>query len=673
MAGERITDTITAAEAQKDNVQHIDATISLLSRRLLYEAPTPEDELAGYSYLRGLTSHQDEIVQHAAGKALDLRWNKVGFYELHTPSKRFSFRENDRTHFEEAGLSRYGSGVDDDNKVAILELARRREPMTIGQLEDVITPLIGLRKDLPNLVDELKRLHVLTDDAQFVPVAETIQARLRMTDAAFEVLTPHLPVLEAISYPEQKMTEEEKQLALTVGKEIDRTITKATTFWTDENIQGLTMPQQPHFGFAFLSMLDFDLKQQKSGASRTQRKVDTISFVTDTQIYSLTHTNDPSSEFYKESINVNTYPNWEEKNQLLINFWGQQVGIRHIRQSGNLSIYNNARGSNYIEASGSFTSVLPEELQNASSATVSTEDMNINWNDVSKKGKEISLEVHFQKNQEEVTSKRFGRGETYVADKATYIRVPASSESKRPKRRKKTGDVDNEIDSGFIGSKTNKKEIALDKDIDSLEIMHPKGRYTLAYQKNESGIEITFTGRGWENKVVIPAQLNPVEVVRTLGEQLEGMTQSVSKDKEVIQQQVANIKYMGLVDYVYYNRFGTLPAEPVSDFFAESVKEFYADKERYPRLESIDKGLAALDSDTKYYLKYYMAVLGDMRRKRPFEEKTAREMDREISDPRLEFRQIIKRHNINIPEELLVLAEEEFMPEEYRNLPSETR
>ncbi len=65
-----------------------------------------------------------------------------------------------------------------------------------------------------------------------------------------------------------------------------------------------------------------------------------------------------------------------------------------------------------------------------------------------------------------------------------------------------------------------------------------------------------------------------------------------------------------------------------------------------------------------------MAVLGEMRRSRPIQEKTAREMDNEIKDPRVEFRKLIKKHRINIPEELLVLAEEVFMPEEYRNPPS---
>lgn len=665
MAGERITGAITAAEAQKDNVQHLDGAIPLLSRRLLYESPTPEDEIAGYRYLRGLTTHSDETVRDAAGSALEQGWKRIGFYELHTPSKRFpSFRENDRPYFHEAGWTHSGSGVGDDSKVAILELARRREPMTTRQLEDVMTPLIGLQKNFPQLVDELKKLHVLTDEAQYVPVAESVQAKVRMTDAAYGVLAPHLPVLEAISYPEQRIAKEDKQLALAVGREVDRTLSRTAAFWTEANIQDLTMPQERHFGLAMIGMLDFELKEGKRGTTRPERQEDVISFVAEQgRLYQLSHANNPTSDYTKESVEVEIYAQRREQNQLLINFWGQQVGVRRERDLGKLGVYKSNRGANYIEASGVLTSVLPEGLQDANRARISAEGVIVSWEDVSERGRDIDLDVYYQKSQEELAApRRFGRGETYITGEPTHITVPASSESKRPRRRKKAEGED-DLDFSFRGPRTSQKEIALDKDEDSLEVMHPKGRYTVAYKKAEGGIEITFTGRNWGKAMIIPSALNPVEVVRSMGQQLDGVTQRVSDEREAIQQQVANIKHMGLVEHTYYSNFGILPTEPISDFFE--------DEAYHTKLVGIDEGLAALDVDSQYYAKYYMAVLGEMRRSRPIEEKTARQMDEEVKDPRQEFRQLIKKHSINIPEELLVLAEEVFMPEEYRNPPNE--
>lgn len=664
MAGERITGAITAAEAQKDNVQQLDAAISLVSRRLLYEVPSPEDEIAGYSYLRGLTTHPDEAVRDAAGSALEQRWKRVGFYELYTPSKLFpSFRENERPYFHDAGWTGSGSGVSSDSKVAILELARRREPMTTRQFEDVMTPLIGLQKNFPQLVGELKKLHVLTEEAQYVPIAESIQARVRMTEAAYGVLAPHLPVLEAISYPEQRIAEEDKQLALAVGREVDRTLSKAAAFWTEANIQGLTMPQERHFGLAMIGMLDFELKEEKRGATRSERQEDIISFVAEQgKLYQLSHTNNPTSDPTKASVEVKIYPYRRDQNQLLINFWGQQVGARYGRELGRLGVYKSNSGANYIEASGVLTSVLPEGLQDAGRARISAEGMTVSWEDVSERGREIDFDVHFQRSQKEPTQRRFGRGNTHITSEPTHITVPETYESKLPRRRKKAGE-DYGLDFSFRGPTTSQKEIALDKDENLVEVMHPKGRYTVAYRKAGEGIEITFTGRNWEKAMVIPSALNPVEVVRSVGQNLDGVIQRVSDERDSIQQQVANIKHMGLVEHTYYSQFGMLPTEPTGDFIGY---EAY-----YEGLVGIDEALAALDADTQYYAKYYMAVLVQMRRSRPIQEKTARQMDHEIEDPRVEFRKIIKKHGINIPEELLVLSEEVFMPEEYRNSPTE--
>lgn len=659
MTGERIIGAITAAEAQKDNVQQLDAAIPLLSRRLLYEAPTPEDEIAGYGYLRGLTTHQDETVRDAAGSALEQRWRRVGFYELHTPSKRFPpFRENDRPFFHEAGwTSSSGSGVGDDSKVAILELARRREPMTTKQFEDVMTPLIGLQKDFPRLVDELKRLHVLNADAQYVPVAESMQARVRMTEGAYGVLAPHLPVLEAISYPEQRIAEEDKQLALAVGREVDRTLGRAAAFWTEGNIKGLTVPQERDFGMAMLGMLDFQLEEEKRGANRPKWQEDSISFVAEQgRLYTLSHADNPTSDWTEESVEVETYLQRRDQNQLLINFWGQKVGVRRERELGKLGVYKSERGANYIGASGVLTSVLPEGLQNASRARVSAEGMTISWEDVSGRGRDVDLDVYYQKSQKEPTPGRFGRGDTYVTGEPIHITVPETYESKLPRRRKKAGEDD--LDLGFRGPRTTSKEIALDKDEDLAEVRHPKGRYTVAYRKAKNGIEITFTGRNWGRTMTIPSGVNPVEVVRSIGQQLEEVTQRVSDEREAIQQQVANIKHMGLVEHIYYSQFGFLPTPPASDHFQ--------DEDYYKKLAGIDEGLASLDADTQYYAKYYMAVLSEMRRSRPIQEKTAREMNIEVKDPRQEFRALIRKHNINIPEGLLQLSEEVFVPEEYR-------
>jgi hypothetical protein len=666
MAGERIADLITTAAEQRDNVQQLDAVIPLLGRRLLYEGPSQEDEIAGYSFIRGLAAHPDEEVQHTVSRVLEQRWKRIGFYHHYNPSKRYSFGRNERPHYMEGGIVSSGSGVGDDEKIAILELAHRREPMTTRQFEDAMRPLIGIQKDFPRLVDELKRLHVLTDEAQYVSVVESVQARVRMTEAAYGVLAPHLPVLEAISYPEQKMAEEEKQLALAVGKEVDRILSKAVAFWTDKNIQGLTMPQEPHFGLTMINVLDMELKEQKRGGQKRELRNDEISFVAEQgRLYKLSHANNPLSDFHKESVEVKIYQYQRDENQLLINFWGHQVGASYGRELGWLGVYKGPRITNSVEVSDILMLALPEGLQDANRARVSAEGMTISWRDVSHKGKEIDLDVHFQKSQDEPILRRFGRGETYITAQPTHITIPTSSESKRPRRRNKTRKEDSGLDYSFRGSRTTNKEIVLDKDTDSLEVMHPKGRYIVAYQKAEGGIEITFTGKGWENKIVIPSQINPVEVVRSFGQQLEGITQKVSDEREAIQQQVSGIKHMGLVEHTYYNHFGRLPDD------TEAISDFFDDKEYYNRLVAIDEGLSALDPDTQYYAKYYMAVLGDMRNSKPIQERTAWEMDEDVKDPRQEFRRVIRKYDINIPEELLMVVEEVFMPEEYRN-PSNT-
>lgn len=181
----RVNKQISSMESHKEP-KYLGAAIPLLSRHLLYGNPSLAEEVDGYRYLKTL-SLQTGLQRPLAGDALEARWTKVGFYQRGDGAGDFDAAEN----------------FENWSKAVTVALAKRfskpdARPLTKKQFVDDFFPFSSSREDAKYVLKKLKETYVLTEDVKFVPLIKERKGFILMDQAAWEVLLPHLPVLEVI-------------------------------------------------------------------------------------------------------------------------------------------------------------------------------------------------------------------------------------------------------------------------------------------------------------------------------------------------------------------------------------------------------------------------------------------------------------------------------------------
>src|SRR3989344_4816758 len=98
MINERFAGVISQVEKRQNDPLQLEAGVNLLGRTLLYSPLDSQDEIAGFRFLKGFTSHPDAKIKELVGETFDNRWRKVGFYEAWEASDDPMFKR-ERTTF----------------------------------------------------------------------------------------------------------------------------------------------------------------------------------------------------------------------------------------------------------------------------------------------------------------------------------------------------------------------------------------------------------------------------------------------------------------------------------------------------------------------------------------------------------------------------------------------
>lgn len=184
-----ISHAISSLEGRKDP-KYLEAAIPLLSRHLLYDNPSIEEEIAGYRHLKKLWMEGHGHYSHLANVAMDARWAKIGFYEGsdYADYREFEESSSDLIWQVKATIVALGKKFSDPN-------AQR---LTKKQFVDDFFPFYSSRQSAVNVLEKLKKTYVLTEDAKYAPLITEKRGAITMGQPALRVLLPHLPVLEAI-------------------------------------------------------------------------------------------------------------------------------------------------------------------------------------------------------------------------------------------------------------------------------------------------------------------------------------------------------------------------------------------------------------------------------------------------------------------------------------------
>lgn len=641
MVQERVIGAISSLEAQRENIQYLEGAIPALSRQLLYGSPQPEEEVLGYSYLRSLATHPDLHIKNIVGEALNKRWDKVGFYERHVPSKRFpSIDDINRPTYDE--LSRGIYSLSDEDKVSILELARRfsnpdARPISAAQLEIMITPLLGPQTQTQKILEKLKELYLLTDEGQYTPLIETSRGKLRLGSLAHQVLTPHIPALEAISYPEAAIPAEEVETIKAVGNSTDLAFRTGMIFFSQEDISDSKTVEDNLIAIPDLAFLDLELKDEE----RATKEREKISFLDEQgRLYTLVHSR--SSSVFDESITISLSEQpFGVRERLLLDWGGRIVRGEDI---GNINLQKDRNDITTIVASGALLPQLPMGLEGVQTVSVSKQEITFEWNDLSSKGRHGGLELKFC-TPYKITDpfSKYARTAKHVAGSAWAVTVQESTESKSHKRKGEFG-----------GSRSSWREILLEKPEEILQIKHPHGSYTLKYEVADDTIKIVVTGKGWENVYTVPRVIDPFTIAQTLEHQVRTVVQLMQDKKDLIQSQVRETHRLSLTEQDILSKLIQVEDPEIRKYLEQRLTE----TELHAKLRLVDEGLSNLSYKDQRAVMFYIFVLAE-----------GKQRDTETETPRAKLQSMINEYGLNIPERLLDLCESIFSSGQSQTLP----
>lgn len=659
MINERLAGTISQVERRQHDPLQLEAGVNLLGRTLLYAPLDPQDEIAGFRFLKRFTSHTDAKIKELVGGTFEDRWRKVGFYDVWEASDDPMFKRERTTFHGE----RHGRTLSDTARIAIVELGKSfvtepNKPLTVRELDDRLFAMLGPRIDTEAILEELSRKYVLTDEAEFTTLLEVQKGRIRVATSAFNYLMPHIPILGVISTPEKIIPDADVKVIRGVQGSLKHTYDAVKKYPTDENLAGLTIAEDDEpFMFWFapsLSTLDWELDEDRKRDEHqsTIREKEVVYPDNKGNLHSVSHYQTfsgsrPSSE---GSLTISKYSQPPgARNQIMIDFWGK---IIKGNPTGRTHIYYDARGGVTIHAQGDLRPSLPEGLESAEEVEMNGDGLKLIWQDISGTGRHIFAMLHFRNpfRLQNPFYDTFARPVYHVTGRPdVFIVSKANPDYIDPK---KMPDTENDgLNLPSFNSRTNEQEVRFDDRVGRFAIPHPDGGYALRYRRGADAVEVVLGNRRWECKLIIPNDLDVVAIARSMGRRFTGAMSTVLRDRKFISEQVANHKRLNLVEFDAYTKLSGMSQSDFWQYYFNKIIEGHKGGD----YDLIDQEMSRLDVKNQGIARSYMRAFSHWRH----QDHTNIPIKVD-EDPREQIRFMVRKHNLPLSEEFLRLIERVF-------------
>lgn len=667
MANERLTKVIAEVQRRQSDPAALEAGINVLSRTLLFSGIDPQAQAEGYKFLRGFTGHQDAKINELVGEAFDNRWRKVGFYDYWEASSddTFSLSKRDRGTYHG---ERLGRAISTEAQVTILELAKAFQaepgkPIPVRRLDERLFAMLGPGNDADQILQELSRKYVLTDDMEFVPLLEVQKGRVRVATSAFNYLMPHIPALEAISAPENVIPDENVRTIRRVQATLGNTFESVKKHHANGVWEGITVREDDEplmFSFApDISSVDYELdrEKEKSEYEITSREDEAVYVDSRGRLHSVSHYQTfsgtrPSSE---GSLTISAYEQPPgARGQILVDFWGKIIKGKPLGYTR----MTKDRGKATIHAEDAFKPALPEGLASAEEVEINEDGLKLIWQDISGvlepgRYRFAMLEFRTPFAVRNPHSRDWARPAYHVSGQVDRLTISRTNPEYRKPKAKNEGDEEDEIlGMGLRQPRTTEQEIKFDRPTASMMIPHPEGGYSLRYKVGEEAIDVVFKGKGWERQLVIPRDLDVVAIAQSMARRINAGVNTIIRDREVIAHQVADTRRLGLVEFAAFRRLEHVPQSDLWKYLFDQLVE----EQKGGDYDLIDQEMSKLDPKTQGIARSYMRALSHWHHQDHADVPVKVE-----EDPRQKIRFMVRKHELPLSEEFLKLVEKVFI------------
>ncbi len=638
----------------EDVPSRLDAVVRIYDRYLDHGNLPIDEQIKLCRGLRSLTTHPDTYVRRLADEALDKRWAQVGFY-LPVRRMRQSFlSETKRDHWNEV------DHIDEPTKLLILELARHYASsdgrlVKEEDLHDLLYPLVGPELKGGTFRDTCN-IYVLTDDAEFVPLLLRRRNSLGLTRPGYKHIAPHLPILEAISYPANVVNKEDLKASKEVGVAAEKTYEAAKELLLDDSYASLHPKRDHDLVIPSVSSLDDYLGRKKDWAD-PREDYPTIRYRRDGKLYEISYY---GGSFGQHDVSFSvTIPSYMTREQFIRDFWGKY--IKGGEFEGSIGV-----GPKGFRVRGSYLQLFPGSLGQADEVAIAQERMSVHWNDVSEGiAKEdpnfpynnvyvkVVYELPFKAEYFLDHLKKY----TFLTPFPVKMEIPVSNPDYRPKKQHKKGSFDTGT-YDWRNTETIAKEISFEKPEEIITVSYPGGDYTVAYKREEDQIKVDFLGNEWQKTIVLPSNLDAVSISRQLGHEVMAIVDYIKTHEDEISSQVSNTRRLGLAEQVLFAEMRSRIEN--FDLDNEFIQRKFAEP-RFTIFHRADFALSQLDEETQWILRTYLQSLGEdvARTQRMLHDNNESRIYYE--DTPESMRRIIEKHKLPIPLDVLELCEEAFL------------
>lgn len=605
---ERVSGSIKEAEVHKDSPEELERYVTLITRQVEYGSTSHGERRNAYTYLRHLAdSVKDRHIQHTIQNCFQERWQRIGFF---TRIQKDISQGAYRAYHAKTEL-------DTDTKIAILELAhkrqesRRKQPIDHTQFADSLTGLLGYELDYEELTGKLKDIVLLNGNAEFVPLI-TREEGINLTNEAYKLLVSHLEILNIISYPENTEKREERKLAGYVKRKTDEILTRTANFFQSDILQAITIISKQPFG-RNLKGLETEIEKKNLPVQENQ-PAKAISFIAESGLlYKFGRTTVGKSKIVEMGI-YKLHP--LAKQQLTYDFFGQQLKGKEI---GKIQITRESDGETLVEIDGVMKSVLPENLRNPDSISISAHGLKLNWNDVAK-GKKIDMQVAYQSTSDTNMQKDIDKEGILITANPALLYVPEKNSQNHAQIPVKY------------------RQVPFARTDEQVDIVHTSGKYTVRYKKEKGGgIQVRISSRSDHSKdtiYVLPARIDIIHIMDAIDTCFSTWMENITKQKEAIRKQTETIKHLTLSEQIGLEQVNLTG--------------------KFNNTDVLEQDFGKFDATTSYYTKYYIKTLMELTKR----EMNPSEKEKTIAEVKKKMRSLIKGHKLPISEKFLKNSEQ---------------
>lgn len=604
------------------NPQEMVARVRVYGRHLLYyPSPVPHMEADGYKSLANLRdsqgTHRD--VREAVEKEVAKRWGKIGFYE-----KRGS------QHAEAYSFQ-------DKLQVGLLGLASVEQALTYDQFAAKIRSRLPHAKP-DEILSKLEELFVLDFKLGYVPLIRKRGKKIEIQKEARQEITPHLPVLTALAYPEI-IPEKDVERSIQLDAEFDAGFNKLAYGLESQDLWGLEFFHDQKDPIDVIEGIQRRLEGEEEERALF-RKVDFM--ISDTNLAELTFV---SGYANKLDISIWDQPSYAHE-YLTRDFSGKLV--RGQRTVASISM-DKFIGRSHLELEGSFMPPLPLDLAKANGVHVSDSIMNFNWNLQEPEGRKIDLHIGYCGSFQDPL---IGSSSSYVSDEIGQIEISRARNERAP------GGFDN-------------REVEIAGNVGKTHMRFPNGdAYEVSYVRDEDVVTVTIAKGDWIESIQVPARFDPVALQKLGIKKIEELLASIGKNAESIKVQLDRIKDLSLTEDVKVREQEAVATGNELKIYAKKFREL-PEQARFEHIGQTEEALAKIaDPKSNFAAKAYILVL--LRQEKSYSEEIVTDSFRRPSylnpleenivvETKRKMRTLIAQKQLAIPESFLLLTEQAFL------------